>query len=135
MEIALQNPLGYRMPPPEFIAYLLHWLQICSRIDDLAKYFLAIPETNMQVQHSEKGGDGFFFIEENGQRLALLAYELTEEPVLIIHHTEVDKALRGQNIGVELVRTAVEYAKEKGYPVSALCPFARKQIEKMPPAS
>ncbi len=83
----------------------------------------------MDVQQKESSGQGKFFIEENGRRLAALVYA-KQNGLLVIEHTEVDKALRGRNIGFDLVHKAVDYARENGVKISPVCPFARKQFEK-----
>lgn len=60
---------------------------------------------------------------------AFLQYR-THDDTLVLVHTEVPKALGGRGIGGQLVDFAVESAKAKGQRVSALCPFAKKHLEK-----
>jgi predicted GNAT family acetyltransferase len=42
---------------------------------------------------------------------------------MIIHHTEVNDPLKGQNIGKKLVNTAVEYARKQQLKILSLCPL------------
>ena len=42
---------------------------------------------------------------------------------MIIEHTEVSDELRGQNVGYQLVHTAVEYARANNIKIIPLCPF------------
>ena len=47
-------------------------------------------------------------------------------------HTEVAKELRGKGIGLELVTTAFQYAKENSLRVDVICPLAKHLVEKHP---
>ena len=85
----------------------------------------------MEIQHNEGPDRGKFFIEQEGERLAALVYYKDGE-ALTIEHTEVDKALRGKNIGYQLVHRTVELAREQGRKVAPVCPFAKALFEKNP---
>lgn len=51
---------------------------------------------------------------------------------MTIWHTEVAKELRGKGIGLELVTTAFQYAKENSLRVDVICPLAKHLVEKHP---
>ena len=51
---------------------------------------------------------------------------------IIIDHTGVPDALRGQGVGEALVRRGVEDARADGVKIIPLCPFAKAQIERHP---
>lgn len=51
---------------------------------------------------------------------------------LIIDHTEVPEAFRGQGVGVKLVERAVEDARQSGLKIIPLCPFANAQFRRHP---
>ena len=74
----------------------------------------------------------FFIPGEEDGFLAELTYSLQQENTMLIDHTEVDDELRGQNIGYQLVHSAVEYARSHGMKIIPLCPFARAVIDKKP---
>ncbi len=78
----------------------------------------------MEIQHEQQNNQGSFFIDLEGKRLAHMSYTLTRERVMIIEHTEVDEALRGQNIGYRLVKAAADHARLLGLRIIPLCPFA-----------
>lgn len=65
-----------------------------------------------------------FFVEQDGNILAEMVYSMAGASRMIIEHTEVSEELRGQNVGYELVRTAVEYARTHDIKIVPLCPFA-----------
>ena len=82
----------------------------------------------MLVLHNEDETMGKFFVEQDGELLAEMTY--AKEPGrMIIEHTEVDESLRGQNIGLQLVESGIEYAREQRLKIIPLCKFAKKVIE------
>lgn len=86
----------------------------------------------MTVQHREGENRGLFFVEDDDEVLAKLSYSLSSDNIMIIEHTEVDDALRGKNIGYELVHKTVDYARMHGMRVSPVCPFAKAVFDKKP---
>jgi hypothetical protein len=57
---------------------------------------------------------------------------LRQENTMIIEHTEVSDELRGQNIGYQLVHTAVEYARTHHMKIIPMCTFAKAVFDKKP---
>ena len=51
------------------------------------------------------------------------------ESLIIIDHTYVDDAFRGQGIAALLVAEAVTFAREHQKKVMPLCPFAKKEFD------
>ena len=78
----------------------------------------------MEIQQTESGSKGAFFVENNGRRLAELSYSIAGAHRIIIDHTEVSEELKGQNAGKQLVAAAVAYARKKNIKIIPLCPFA-----------
>jgi uncharacterized protein len=85
----------------------------------------------MQIQRDEHGRKGAFFIDENGEWIAELTY-VNDNGTMTIDHTEIDEKLRGEGIGEDLVRAAVEYARENGLKINPVCPYAKKVIDRTP---
>jgi predicted GNAT family acetyltransferase len=54
------------------------------------------------------------------------------EHQIIIDHTGVPDAFRGQGVGLSLVRRAVEDARSAGKTIIPLCPFAAAQFRRHP---
>jgi len=86
----------------------------------------------MNIQQSEDGNQGNFYIEENEKQLALLTYKKSGDGVITIDHTEVDSNFRGKNIGEDLVAEAVKFARENNLKIVPTCPFAKKVIDDKP---
>ena len=85
----------------------------------------------MQIQRDEHGRKGAFYIDENGEWIAELSY-IKNNGTMIIDHTEIDEKLRGEGIGEDMVKAAVEYARENYLKINPVCPYARKVIERTP---
>ena len=85
----------------------------------------------MEIQRDEHGQKGAFFIDEDGEWIAELTY-VNNNGIMTIDHTEIDEKLRGEGIGEDMVRAAVEYARANGLKIKAVCPYAKKVIDRTP---
>lgn len=86
----------------------------------------------MLIQHKKVGNKGLFFVQQDGNILAEMTYTMPSAEKMIIDHTEVSDELRGQNVGYQLVHTAVEYARTHKLTIIPLCPFANAVFKKKP---
>lgn len=86
----------------------------------------------MEVQHKQDGSKGMFFHAQEGKILAEMTYSMAGESRMIIDHTHVDDALRGQGAGMQLLNKAVAFARENSLEVLPLCPFASAMFKKTP---
>ena len=84
----------------------------------------------MLIQQKQEGSKGSFYVEEGGVILAEMTYSMTGTELMIIDHTEVSDELRGKNVGYQLVKTAVEYARINHMKILPLCPFANAVFKK-----
>lgn len=57
---------------------------------------------------------------------------LTREDFTVLPHTEVDRSLRGQGRGDELVRFALDDLRAKGLRAYPTCPFVERWMERHP---
>ena len=87
----------------------------------------------MLILNKKVGTKGMFYVEgEKGEILAEMVYTMPSIDRMIIEHTEVSDELRGQNVGYQLVHTAVEYARTHQVKIIPLCPFANSVFKKKP---
>lgn len=84
----------------------------------------------MNILHKETSSKGFFFIEENSERLAEMSYSKAND-LIIIDHTQVDDKLRGKGAGKQLVSAAVDHARKNNLKILPLCPFAKSVFDKV----
>ena len=86
----------------------------------------------MLIQHKQAGAKGLFFVQLDGNILAEMVYTMPSSDKMIIEHTEVGEELKGQNVGYQLVQTAVDYARTHQLKIIPLCPFANSVFKKKP---
>jgi predicted GNAT family acetyltransferase len=86
----------------------------------------------MEVKNKNDGRRGAFYIEDDGKEIALMHYIFSGSAKMIIDHTEVNAAYEGKGLGLQLVRTGVEYAREHNIKILPLCPFAKKIFDMTP---
>jgi uncharacterized protein len=82
------------------------------------------------VEHEERGAKGAFYIVVEGGRAGELTYSRAGDDKVILDHTEVGDALRGQGAGKLMLEAAVAWARREGVQVIPLCPFAKSVFDK-----
>ena len=86
----------------------------------------------MEIEHKKVGTKGLFYVAGTKEPLAKMIYTMPSPEKMIIEHTEVSEKLKGQNVGFQLVKTAVEYAREHNIKIIPLCPFANSVFKRKP---
>lgn len=84
---------------------------------------ITLEETDSKGRYLHRADDG---------AEAEMTFSKAGEHLLIIDHTEVPDAFRGQGVGVLLVARAVEDARLSGKKIMPLCPFAAAQFRRHP---
>ncbi|MCH7402930.1 GNAT family N-acetyltransferase [Belliella kenyensis] len=82
-----------------------------------------------QINHESKG---YFKAIDDGKEAGRMTYSWAGEQRIIIDHTEVNPAFKGQHVGKKMLMTAVEFAREKNIKILPLCPFAKSVFDKTP---
>ncbi|MEP7212975.1 MAG: GNAT family N-acetyltransferase [Acidobacteriota bacterium] len=85
-------------------------------------------KVSMDIQRDEHGKNGAFFIDEDGEWIAELAYVRSGDAEITITHTEVDDKLKGKGVGEDLVKAVVEFARENNLKIKSQCKFATKVL-------
>lgn len=80
----------------------------------------------MTVQHEE---DSNRFVINMGGEAATLNYQLIGE-IMNIMHTAVPESHEGEGAASDLVRAAMEWARQSGKQVEASCGFARTWLDR-----
>ncbi len=63
--------------------------------------------------------------------IALVDYQIAGKNI-IYTHTEVPPAHEGKGLGGQLAAYAMQYARDNGYKVQALCPFIHRYVRNHP---
>jgi hypothetical protein len=84
------------------------------------------------IELEDLGSKGRYLVREPGGAVAELTFSKAGERMIIIDHTEVPDAFRGQGVGLKLVTQAVEDARAAGKSIIPLCPFANAQFRRHP---
>lgn len=85
----------------------------------------------MQIERTEDASRGAYRV-AGGDAVAEMTYSVAGTQRIIIDHTEVPDAFRGQGVGKALVERAVADARTEGRKVLPLCPFAAAQFRRNP---
>jgi len=86
----------------------------------------------MEVKHNKGKTNGVFYMEDNGKQISTMSYVFRNEKTFVIEHTVVDPDYGGKGLGKQLVKAAVEFARENDYKIIPLCPFAKSIFGKAP---
>lgn len=84
----------------------------------------------MEIKQKQNDSKGSFYVELDGVAVAEMTYSLANSNIMIIDHTQVDDVLRGKNVGYQLVKAGVDYARSHQLKIIPLCPFAKSVFEK-----
>ncbi len=68
---------------------------------------------------------------DDGQIVGIADYDVEGDRV-VFPHTEIDRARRGQGLGAELVRFALDEVRESGRQVEARCWYVAEFIRENP---
>ena len=80
----------------------------------------------------EETGSKGRYVYRSGGNEAEMTFSKAGEGLVIIDHTEVPAAFRGQGVGQALVTRAVADFRAQGKKVLPLCPFAAAQFRRHP---
>lgn len=77
-----------------------------------------------------KKGEGSFFVDESGEKLAEITFFKSGDHQITVDHTVVSAKLRGQKIGHALLEKVITFAREENLKIVPVCTFVQKQFEK-----
>jgi len=84
------------------------------------------------IKLEETGSKGRYVIRLDTGEEAEMTFSKVGEHQIIIDHTGVPDAFRGQGAGLKLVTRAVEDMRKAGKTIIPLCPFAAAQFKRHP---
>lgn len=87
---------------------------------------------DLPIELEDTGAKGRYVVRGPDGAEAEMTFTRVGERRIIIDHTGVPDAFRGQGIGAKLVTRAVEDARAAGKTILPLCPFAAAQFKRHP---
>ncbi|MGN6585556.1 MAG: GNAT family N-acetyltransferase [Rhizobiaceae bacterium] len=88
-------------------------------------------DDGLKIEREDAGSKGRYVYRAGGNE-AEMTFSKAGGHQIIIDHTEVPDAFRGQGIGLQLVERAVADARSEGKTIIPLCPFAAAQFRRHP---
>jgi len=85
----------------------------------------------VEIKQIDQGAKGYFVATDAENEAGRMSYTYAGNSKIIIDHTEVNNAYRGQNIGKRILMEVVNYARENKIKIIPLCPFAKSVFDKM----
>jgi predicted GNAT family acetyltransferase len=86
----------------------------------------------MTIEHKNSSTKGIFLAKADEKIIGEMTYVWTDGNCFIIDHTEVMPEYQGKNVGQEMVKSAVDFARENNFTIIPLCPFAAAVFERHP---
>lgn len=80
----------------------------------------------MKVEHVKVEKGGYFSAEKDDRNAGRINYSRSGDGNIIIEHTEVNSEFQGQGVGQDLVKNAVEFARENNFKIISQCSYAKK---------
>jgi uncharacterized protein len=84
----------------------------------------------IEIKQINEGTKGYFVAGDDGKEAGRMSYTFVGNSKIIIDHTEVDDAYRGQSIGKKLLMEIVEFARQNKIKIIPLCPFAKSVFDR-----
>lgn len=72
------------------------------------------------------------FYVEHDEETAYLSYQIRDDGVLDYAHTYTPNEIRGKGIATQIIRFALDYAREEGKRIVPSCPFVSSYIDRHP---
>lgn len=81
------------------------------------------------VINFKEGKNKFYLGDSENDIKAEVTYVNSGDNTIVLNHTFVSKELRGQNIGAQLVKRVVDFARENNKKIVPQCWFAADEFE------
>lgn len=82
------------------------------------------------IKHKESDGKGKFYMEDVTGIISELSYNIPENGVLNIDHTETRIEFKGKGLASRLVKKSVDYARENNFKLVPGCSFAKTHFDR-----
>lgn len=84
----------------------------------------------IEIKQIKDGTKGYFAAMDDNKTAGSIFYTFAGETKMILDHTEVNDAYRGQSIGKKILIQIVEFARQNNIKIIPLCPFAKSVFDR-----
>ncbi|QOF67193.1 N-acetyltransferase [Actinobacillus sp. GY-402] len=85
----------------------------------------------MKIHHQNNERDGeFFMLNDNGEKVAELAYFYEDKKTVNAHHTYVSDSLRGQGVADKLYQALIAFITENELNLHPTCSYIARKWER-----
>jgi hypothetical protein len=84
----------------------------------------------MDIQIKKQNDKGFAEAHIDDQKAGMMSFNIPNDQFIIIDHTEVEEAYKGEGVGRKLLDAIVEMARSQNIKIFPLCPFASAMFKK-----
>ena len=84
----------------------------------------------IEIKQIDESTNGYFVASDDGKEAGRMSYTFAGNSKIIIDHTEVNDAYRGQSIGKRILMKIVEFARQNNIKIIPLCPFAKSVFDR-----
>jgi predicted GNAT family acetyltransferase len=84
----------------------------------------------IEIKQINDGTKGRFAAMDDSKEAGAIYFTSAGESKMILDHTEVDNAYRGQSIGKKILMYIVEFVRENNIKIIPLCPFAKSVFDR-----
>jgi predicted GNAT family acetyltransferase len=84
----------------------------------------------IEIKQIKDDTKGRFAAMDEGKQAGAIFYTSAGETKMILDHTEVNDAYRGQSISKKILMYIVEFARENNIKIIPLCPYAKSVFDK-----
>lgn len=86
----------------------------------------------LAIEHETQGNRGRYWARLDDSHTAEMTYVRGEDGTMVIDHTGVPRQFEGRGFALQLVRCAIEDAREKGFKIVPQCPYVAVQFRRHP---
>ena len=84
----------------------------------------------MEIEQFDRESKGFFKATQEKEQAGRMTYSWAGNDRIIIDHTEVNPAFKGQGVGKKMVLAAVDFARDRKISIIPLCVFAKSVFDR-----
>lgn len=86
----------------------------------------------LEVRHDDNKKNGVLYLLDNGIEIGFAKYRWADDAKIIVGHTEVYEQFGGKGYGKQLVKIAVDFARQKNAKIIPFCPFVNAVLNRTP---